>query len=175
MYLVDILKNNLILIKMNYFKNCTSLDEAKKLYRDLAVKLHPDRSNYDSKADFQAMQNEFENFKPSNEKFAGEFEKHLPKDFMNVIEQLMDIQGLEIELCGSFIWIGGNTRPVKEQIKAVESESFSNARFAKKKCKWYFSPLGYKKRGGKKFSMDDIRGKYGSQKYKAEGKKALAA
>ena len=66
-----------------YFDNCTTLDEAKKLYRELVKKLHPDLGG--DTASFQAMQNEFENFRPETEKFKGEFEKWNAGEFMGVV------------------------------------------------------------------------------------------
>ena len=59
---------------MKYFTNCKTLDEAKQLYKKLVFELHPDTSGRDSKAEFQVMQNEFENFRPTSEKFKGEYD-----------------------------------------------------------------------------------------------------
>jgi len=66
--------------------------------------------------------------------------------------------GLEIEICGAWIWLHGDTKPHKEIIK--------NAGFmwAPKKKLWYFRPADYKSRGRGKFSMDEIRATHGSQK-----------
>jgi len=42
---------------MNYFTDCSSLDEAKQLYKKLVFELHPDTSGRDTKAEFQELQN----------------------------------------------------------------------------------------------------------------------
>ncbi|MCF8245530.1 MAG: J domain-containing protein [Saprospiraceae bacterium] len=164
----------------NHFSGCTSLDEAKALYRKLVMQLHPDVSGYDSTEDFKAMQNQFEAFRPSaeQEKFKGEFEQWRPDIFMAVIEQLSKLEGIAVEVCGSFIWIGGNTYPHRAAIKATETgDYFHPAAWHHKKQLWYFSPLGYRKRSGNELGMDEIRSKYGSEfvGHKWEGANTLTA
>ncbi len=152
-----------------YFQGCTSLDEAKALYRKLVMQLHPDVSGYDSTEDFKAMQNEFEAFRPTTEKFKGEFEQWCPDVFMAVIEQLTQLDGLDIEVCGSFIWVGGNTFEHKAAIKAIDPQDyFHRAIWHHKKQLWYFSPLGYRKRSAQELDMDKIRDVFGSQRFDAD-------
>ncbi|MEZ4961987.1 MAG: hypothetical protein R2830_19320 [Saprospiraceae bacterium] len=155
---------------MQYFKGCPSLDEAKSLYKKLVFQLHPDVSGRDTTAEFQEMQNQFEAFRPEREKFKGEFEQWCPGVFMAVIEQLQKLAGLEIEICGSFIWVGGNTYPHKAAIKAIEPDGyFHRAIWHHKKQLWYFSPIGYRKASGNEVGMDKIRNVYGSQRFDANG------
>ena len=44
----------------NYFENCTTHDEAKKLYRRLAMELHPDKGGSD--AEFQELNRQYRDF-----------------------------------------------------------------------------------------------------------------
>jgi len=159
---------------MQYFRECQTLDEAKRLYKELALKLHPDRKGGDTKA-FQELQNQFENFRPGNEKYKGEFDAWNAKEYREVIEQLMKIPNIEIEICGSWIWLHGDTKPVKEQIKAVETGESIKRTWVKKKLKWAFRPANYKKRSGKDFSFEEIQAKYGSARKRSEGKRAVKA
>lgn len=153
---------------MNYFSSCSSLDEAKQLYKKLVFQLHPDTSKKDTKAAFQEMQNQFEKFKPSTEKFKGEFENWNAEEYSHIIEQLMTIPNIIIEVCGSWIWLSGDTKPVKEQIKSVDTGDTMKRGFSPKKKKWYFSPTGYKRRGKKDFSFEQIKEKYGYQKQESK-------
>ena len=151
----------------NYFKDCTTLDEAKALYKKLAFQLHPDVSGYASEEDFKEMQNQFEAFKPVTEKYKTEFETHNAHQFMDIINDLMQIKyDIIIEVCGSFIWLSGETRNAKEEIKAIKNEAFKPAQFHKKKLMWFFAPVDYRRFSNKEFDMDEIRGKYGSEQFK---------
>ena len=70
----------------------------------------------------------------------------------------MKLDGLEIELCGSWLWIGGNTKEHKDALKAARCRWSSN----KKLWYWHHSEEGRKWHRGKA-TMNQIRSKYGSQ------------
>ena len=82
-----------------------------------------------------------------------------PREFIEIIDKLLRMEGLDIELCGCWIWIGGNTREHKDELKAA------GCRWSKNKAKWYWrhEEDGHKWYKGKARSMDYIRDKYGSQ------------
>ena len=146
----------------HYFKDCKTLDEAKTLYRKLAMKMHPDRGG--NKVEFQEMLNEFHAFRPGKEKFAGEssqWESFGPV-YSSIIDQLLDIEGVVVEVVGSYIWIGGDTYSKRTQIKAVNTQGFMDCCWAKVKQKWFFKPSGYKPRSRKERSMDELRNMWGS-------------
>lgn len=152
---------------MNYFQNCKTLDEAKAHYKKLVFELHPDVSQRDSEEEFKDMQNQFENFKPQTEKYQTEFADHNAAHYMDIINDLLNIKhDIEIEICGSFIWISGDTRTAKDEIKAIRNDAFKPAQWHKKKYVWFFAPVDYRRFSGKDFDMDEIRNKYGSDKYK---------
>lgn len=152
----------------NYFAQCTTLDEAKAHYKKLAFELHPDISGYDSTAEFQEMQSQFEKFKPQTEKYYSEFEHFNAAHYMQIIEDLLKIDGLDIELIGSFIWIGGDTFNKKDQIKAVQNEQFKPAAWHRKKSLWYFAPADYQRFSKEEFTIDELREKYGSEKFQRQ-------
>ena len=150
-----------------YFANCTTLDQAKAEYKKLAFILHPDTSGFNSKEQFQDMQNQFAAFKPKTEKFKGEEAGHSAENYMSIIQDLMQFEGLIIEICGSFIWLSGNTKEHKEAIKELRNESFKNAAWSSTKLKWFFAPADYKRFSKKSLTMDEIRNKYGSEEVHA--------
>lgn len=156
-----------------YFADCESLDEAKKIYKKLCVQLHPDVSGYDSTADFQKMQTEFEKFRPGKEKFDGEFDQWDATEYAFLIDQLIKIGGISIEICGSWIWLSGNTKPVKEEIKAVDTGETMRRGWSKNKDMWYFSPKGYRKRSGKQMEYEEIKTMFGSKTVKQKKKAVL--
>ncbi|NOR70652.1 MAG: DnaJ domain-containing protein [Methylomarinum sp.] len=74
-------------------------------------------------------------------------------DMLNeAINSVIGLSGLNIEVCGAWVWLTGNTK----QYKAA------GYWWAKKKCSWYFRPADYKSRNKGDWNMDKIRDKYGS-------------
>ena len=81
----------------------------------------------------------------------------------------MKLEGLEIEVCGDWIWVRGNTYPIKDQLKAAGC-FWAN----KKKC-WYWKPADYVKVSRKEWDMEKIRDRFGSESFSSQGKKVLTA
>lgn len=80
------------------------------------------------------------------------------------LNALHGLAGLDIEICGSWVWVGGDTKPNKEALKAA------GYKWGRQKAKWYFRPEGYVSRrpkGAKPWTMDEIRNYHGSQAYHA--------
>jgi len=77
--------------------------------------------------------------------------------------------GLDIEVCGAWVWLHGDTRPHKDIIKAA------GFRWAPKKTLWYYRPADYKSNGRGKFSMEEIRERHGSQKVTMKERNKLRA
>ena len=84
----------------------------------------------------------------------------MSEEYRAVIELLIVLPDIIIEVVGNWIWVTGNTRPVKTQLKAA------GLFFASKKVAWYYRSEEYKTTGSKK-SLDEIRAKYGSEQVKS--------
>ena len=80
-----------------------------------------------------------------------------PDHFINIINELIRFENVLIEIIGSFIWVSGDTKPYKDIIKSL------NFKWSPNKTSWYLAPENYRSRSRKDYSMDDIRGIYGSQ------------
>ncbi len=140
---------------MTYFQNIHDLETLKKTYRKLAMENHPDRGgdtetmkaiNAEYEAAFNAIKN------------GGETETtETASEFIRVINILMKLQGIIIEQCGSWLWITGDTKSVKEELKAA------GCRWASKKKMWYWhSSSDAPKPRRRSAPMEEIRSKYGS-------------
>ena len=155
---------------MNYFTNINTLDELKAAYRRLSMKHHPDRGG--DTATMQEINAEhdelFERLKKQHNASADEFHQttETPEEFREIIELLLRLEGLTVELCGSWLWIGGDTRQHKETLKAAGCRWSNN----KKLWYWHHAEEGRKWRRGKA-TMSDIRMKYGSQVFDAAGER----
>lgn len=161
---------------MKWFNNPRTIEELKKQYRELAVKHHPDMGG--KTEDMQEINNEydvlFERLKNTHSTAEGqtytakEETAETPEEFKDIIEKLIHINGIEIEICGSWVWVTGDTRSHKEELKA------SGCRWSKNKCAWYWHAEGYKKAHKGTYTLDQIRDTYGSQKVHTSPKMAIA-
>ena len=162
---------------MKYFKDLNSMEAVKKQYRKLAMKYHPDRPTGDTEI-FKQINNEYEQAmeqakinetKKAKTKKEEDFIKSQymnSKNFRNIIDKLIVLEGIEIEITGTWLWLRGNTYKYKEYLK-----SEFNAQWSKSKKCWFISPNKdfRKTRGYKGKNMSDIRNIYGSTKIKSEG------
>jgi curved DNA-binding protein CbpA len=154
---------------MKYFiPEPKTLEELKKLYRKLATEYHPDAGGTDEamkavNAEYSLL---FEKLKDVHTNAAGEtYHKETdetPEQFINIINELIHMDGVTIEIIGSFVWVSGNTKPYKEILKEM---SF---RWSQNKTAWYLAPEDYKRRSRKNYSLDEIRGMYGSREVETQ-------
>lgn len=153
-----------------YFKlgDAEDINSLKKQYYRLAREHHPDfgGSNAAMKqviAEYEQALLNLGNLTKKNYK--------LDQDFVDIIDELlrMHMAGTDIEICGWFIYVHGNTRPYKDKLK--EQGLYWNG---KKQC-WYWKPAWYRRRGGVTWSMDKIRDVYGSQQVEQEPLTAVTA
>ena len=141
---------------IRYFSTARNLDDVKKLFKQYARELHPD--NGGDPEEFKIMMidytNVFNRFRagltPEQAKTAG-----TPEEFSDIINAVINLEGINIELCGSWIWITGNTYPVKDVLKKA------GYYFATRKKAWYYHSDGWKKHG-RECSLDKIRALHGS-------------
>ena len=152
-----------------FFNHCNTLDELKAEYRRLAMRHHPDHGG-----DTETMQRinaeytaKFETLKHTHN--ATHDENHqtneVPADFIRIIEVLLRMGDVDVELCGCWLWISGNTKPHKEELKSA------GCRWSANKARWYWRPAygtSFRHRGTQ--TIDGIRARYGSQRFTANGR-----
>ena len=145
---------------MKYFDNCRTLDELKTEYRRLARIHHPDiggdvATMQEINRQYEAAFNRLKNGAAST---SGKQTNETAGEFVAIINALVKLQGITVELCGSWLWISGDTKPVKDDLKAA------GCRWAAKKAMWYWHPSDAAPiRRHRSTSMAEIRGKYGSR------------
>ncbi|MBS1737760.1 MAG: J domain-containing protein [Bacteroidetes bacterium] len=145
---------------MKYFNSCITIEEVKRLYKKLAMENHPDRGG--NTATMQSINTEYAFACAKLAKGAGlsdeeaETEIRLSEEYRQVIEKIINLPGIVIEIVGNWIWVTGNTLPVKATLKAA------GFYFAAKKIAWYYRNEAFKTRGSG-ISLEQIRAKYGSE------------
>ena len=155
---------------MNYFADCKTIEQIKKQYRKLAQQYHPDHNRETDTnkimADINSQYEKFryQKFTATNHETKKEYEQTFdPFDgYRELIDQLIKLQGIQIELCGSWLWITGETKQYKDTLKEL------NLKFSGKKCAWYWKPGTYRKKSKKELNLDEIRNLYGSNRVNRE-------
>ena len=80
-------------------------------------------------------------------------------DLLNdALNAVFGLSGLVIEICGSWVWITGDTREHKDSLKEA------GFKWASKKKAWYFRPEAFRSRSKGETSLDEIRAKYGTSR-----------
>jgi hypothetical protein len=141
-----------------------TLDDLKKQYYKLSMIHHPDRPTGNTQ-DFQDLQNEYEKLikqilkgsKLSEEEQKNEIE--IDEALRSALDTIMHLD-LKIEIIGKWIWVSGNTFPVKETLKAAGfvPRKKGNLFF------WVF--IGEQSKGRGNMTIEEIRKLYGSKEIK---------
>lgn len=148
---------------MKYFKNVKTLEELRREYKRLVKANHPDNGgsedvikviNAEYDFCFKALE---KNDTTSSNKYNMEEDEQI-RDIINNIINF----NINIEICGSWIWVSGNTYECKTELKQ------NGFRWASKKKMWYWHNPEEQVRGNGKTTMDDIRNRYGSHIMKSK-------
>lgn len=157
-----------------YFKKSEilSLDDLKKVYKNLAKKLHPDKGG--DTASFQAMQNEYdllvnEILKTGNlsaQQVKNEVE--LDEIYKEIINALIPYENLNIEIIGTWIWLSGSFNDLAPLTKKYGNGLLDSLGFkwASLKKMYYLDTTGKGTKNKKEMSIESIRNKYGTKEIK---------
>lgn len=144
------------------FSEVTGINEAKKVYKTLAKKLHPDVGG--SEEEFKLLNAIYNDFIENKIYFSNDFKIDL--DLEKIISQILHFENITIELVGSWIWLSGDTKEIKDKLKEL------GFKWASKKKMWYYGEMKGKSHGEK--SLDEIKDKYGSKTFKKKEKEKVA-
>lgn len=157
-----------------YFANCKNLEELKKEYRKLVMANHPDNGGDDKimaeiikeyKATFEVLKAKHNAEAKTDKTKKATFET--ADSFIDILNKIMGFEGLEMEICGSWLWVSGNTYPCKETLKA-EGFQWSNKH---KKWFWYHGIVGTQKsRKSYAKNFEQVRDWHGSEKVENESR-----
>ena len=147
---------------MKWFNNINTLDDLRRLYRKLAMEHHPDRGGL--LLNMQEINHEYDLMSArlvnSNTQFSESrktYEHEVSKQMRVKIDEILNLEGVLIEIMGSWVWVTGNTFAVKTELKEA------GFMFSHNKSCWYWHCGEYFKKSKKKFDLDDIRTLWGSE------------
>ena len=131
-----------------YFINVSTPAEIKSLYRKLAMEHHPDRGG-DTRV-MQDINSEYHDIlksmhghttRGSDGKDHTYYYNYWREDMVTkVLKQLFALNlpdDVEIDVIGTWVWVSGNTKPIKDKLKSIDRMRFNSRR----KC-WQWSPPG---------------------------------
>ena len=143
------------------FKGIEGINEAKRIYKQLAKKLHPDVGG--DEESFKLLNAIYTDLIEHKIYFSNDIKIDI--ELEKVISLILHFENIIIELVGSWIWVSGDTKGIKEKLKEL------GFKWASKKMMWYYGEMKSKNPTPK--SMDEIKAKYGSETLKNEEKKKL--
>lgn len=163
-----------------YFAGTKTVAEIKKLYRGLAMEHHPDRGG--DTATMQAINTQY---KVALERCNGEtsqgddgrehtyrYNAEVEQGIIDFIDRLIKSyvlsKSVNAYLIGTWVWIMGDTKPVKDTLKSLGCVWHS------KRSAWYFQNDGYKHRFNKNVSFDGLAARYGASTIKGKEQESLA-
>lgn len=139
------------------FKGIEGINEAKKIYKQLAKKLHPDVGGSDEL--FKMLNSIYTNILENGIYFSNEFKFDL--EIEKIISQILHYENILIEVVGSWIWLSGDTKKIKDKLKDL------GFKWASKKKNWYYGEMKHRNPRGEK-TLEEIKGKYGCKTVKTE-------
>ena len=143
----------------------------KDAFREAAMKYHPDHGG---DAELMKLVNAAYDllkkctWTPYEARAAGR-ETPLTETIQAVWDQVKHFPGINGEVIGSWLWISGDTKQYKEQLKNA------GFKWSKNKVAWYFHTGGYRKRSKHDWSMDHLRNIWGTSDLEPETADSIAA
>jgi len=145
------------------FETVTGINEAKAIFKRLAKILHPDVGG--SNEEFKILNTIYNDLISNNLYFSNDTKYDI--ELEKIISQILHYENITIEVIGSWIWLSGDTKIIKDKLKVL------NFKWASKKKMWYYGEM--KGRNPKQKSMSEIKSKYGCETLKSKGKYKIAS
>ena len=145
------------------FQNIEGINEAKKIYKNLAKRLHPDVGG--DEESFKLLNAIYTDLIEHKIYFSNDFKIDI--ELEKIISLILHFENITIELVGSWVWVSGDTKEIKEKLKEL------GFKWAMKKKMWYYGEMKSKNPTPK--SMEEIKSKYGSETLKTKNKKEIAS
>jgi hypothetical protein len=141
-----------------------TLESLKSAYRAAALRYHPDRFGGDLdmmklvNAAYELLKNTFPQWKVycgSGRKAEPIGKARLDELILEMYAKIKDLPGLEVELCGCWLWVSGSIKTHADDLKKAGYQ------YSTGKNKYYWGAVPPK--GGRPFSMSKIRSTFGSE------------
>lgn len=171
---------------MRYFTNCKCIEDVKEEYRRLAKKLHPDNGGdaEEFKRMMQAYTSAYNRYKGVHRKqtdkatqdtekatqgdYTSTHDDYSAEQYADIINKVIGLDGVDIEIVGTWIWLSGNTFVYKDTIKAA------GFFWSTKHKKWYYNGGSRKSKKHSKMSFEQVKAVHGCTEVKNTHRAKLA-
>lgn len=161
-----------------YFTTFTTVESIKAEYRRLAMIHHPDRGG--STAVMQQINAEYkEALKRCNgqtskgsdgQDHTYRYDEAVEQEVMDALHKILRIKmQADIAVIGAWIWVLGDTKPVKEELKAV------GCMWHAKRVAWYWRPEKQKAYRRSRSDLAGLAAQYGCKMFHATDKETAMA
>lgn len=152
-----------------FFQDCKTVNQIKAEYRRLCFIHHPDMGG--DTATMQELNREYHealsradgetNIGTDGKPHTYYYNEAAEQAVMDKINELLNLRlpNIDILLVGTWVWVTGDTKPVKEQLKSLKM------RWHSKRQKWYWHTKSYRRRYNSKASFNDLCDTYGVKSY----------
>jgi hypothetical protein len=157
---------------MKWFDGCKTVSEIKSRYRALAMEHHPDRGGSTrimqevNAAYLLALKGQHGRVEVGDDGVEHEYHysQEMEQSVIDKIAELIALKlpGIEIWLIGRWVWVKGETKPVKDQLAAAGMSWHS------KRVAWYWKPYQYRTHYNARVDFDGLARTYGARLYERE-------
>ena len=138
-----------------------TLEDVKSAYRAACFKYHPDKGGDPEvmklvNLAWETLQ-KYGFTKKEREAAMEDTGPSVVEEFMEIWEKLKRVPGVVGELCGTWIWVTGETKHVRHILGEL------GFNWSQKKQAWFWKPSDSWESKGKNYSLDAIRGMWGSK------------
>ena len=110
---------------MKWFTNPKTLEELKKQYKQFAMQYHPDKGGnlkdmQEINAEYDELFKRLKNVHATTDgKYYNQETNENQNEFKNIIDKLINLN-INIEICGSWVWVTGNTYSYRNILKGLK-------------------------------------------------------
>lgn len=166
------------------FEGVETLEELKKMLHAYVLMYHPDKHRKDREEYTKIMaqinaeyDKAYQKVKFNHLGYDSKEHKYYkytnkeedPKEsmFKDILNGLASIKGIKVELIGSWIWVSGNTKQVKDKLTEL------GLHYRGQKQAWEFHTGKFRRKSKPTKNMDDLRVKYGATEIKGKEEEQL--
>lgn len=155
---------------MKYFDGVKTPEEAKKIYYRLAMQFHPDRGGNAEvmklvNAEYHEILARLHGHTSTgsdNKEHRYQYSRDVEQAVMDKLSEILGLRrdDIKVMLVGTWLWISGETRPIKDWLKA------NGYRWQPHREMWSFTANPYRHRGKPTASFAGMARTYGYREFK---------